>query len=152
MEFDMAVKNVTNEEDPIIQLAEQVGGVWRGLRMLPMTGFFTTESWTADEESDFRWDEDSRHHVAINIVNAVYPNAHGDALTTAEKATQAQGSFPLVRILINGIIKREFVYQPRTTEFCTGSSRPPDHTGSVPVGKRPSPLHRFVQTVLMLWN
>ena len=139
MEFDMAVKNVTNEEDPIIQLAEQVGGVWRGLRMLPMTGFFTTESWTADEESDFRWDEDSRHHVAINIVNAVYPNAHGDALTTAEKATQAQGSFPLVRILINGIIKREFVYQPRTTEFCTGSMS----NGGIQLGQNGADLYIY---------
>ena len=121
IELDVCIRNVTNEDDPIIRLAEQVSGVWRGLRMQPMVGYFTTESWNADEESDFRWQEDVRTHIAINIVNAVYPNAHGDALTTAEKASQAQGSFPLVRIFINGIINRELVYAPATTEFCTAA-------------------------------
>lgn len=121
MEFDICIRNVTNEDDPIAKLAEQVSGVWRGLRLLPMTGFMTTESWNADEESDFRWQEDVRTHIAINIVNAVYPNAHGDALTTAAKASQAQGSFPLVRVFINGIINRELVYTPGTTEFCTAA-------------------------------
>ena len=121
IEMDVAVRNVTNEDDPIIKLAEQVSGVWRGLRMQPMIGFFTTESWNSDEESDFRWQEDVRTHIAINIVNAVYPNAHGDALTTAEKASQAQGSISLVRIFINGKINRELVYTPSSTEFCTGS-------------------------------
>lgn len=121
IEMDIAVRNVTNEDDPIIKLAEQVSGVWRGLRMQPMIGFFTTESWNSDEESDFRWQEDVRTHIAINIVNAVYPNAHGDALTTAEKASQAQGSMSLVRVFINGKINRELVYTPSSTEFCTGS-------------------------------
>ena len=121
IELDVCIRNVTNEDDPIVRLAEQVSGVWRGLRMLPMTGYMTTESWNADEESDFRWQEDVRTHIAINIVNAVYPNAHGDALTTAEKASQSQGAFPLVRIFVNGIINREFVYTPGTTEFCTAA-------------------------------
>ena len=121
MEFDICVRNVTNEDDPILTLAEQVSGVWRGLRLLPMIGYFTTESWNSDEESDFRLQEDVRTHIAINIVNAVYPNAHGDALTTAEKAAQAQGSFPLVRVLINGKINRELVYTPAASEFCTGA-------------------------------
>jgi hypothetical protein len=89
--------------------------------MLPIIGYMTTESWNADEESDFRWQEDVRTHIAINIVNAVYPNAHGDALTTAEKSAQSQGSFPLVRVFINGIINREFVYVPGATEFCTAA-------------------------------
>lgn len=121
MEFDVAIRNITNEDDPILQLAEQVSGVWRGLRLLPMTGFFTTESWNAGEESDFRWQEDVRQHIAINIVNAVYPNAHDDALVTAEKEAQGRGSMSLVRILINGIIQRELVYTPSATEFCTGA-------------------------------
>ena len=121
IEMDVCIRNVTNEDDPIVKLAEQVSGVWRGLRMQPMVGFMTTESWNADEESDFRWQEDVRTHIAINIVNAVYPNAHGDALTTAEKASQAQGSFSLVRVFVNGIINREFVYTPSSTEFCTGA-------------------------------
>ena len=121
IELDICIRNVTNEDDPIVRLAEQVSGVWRGLRMLPIIGYMTTESWNADEESDFRWQEDVRTHIAINIVNAVYPNAHGDALTTAEKSAQSQGSFPLVRVFINGIINREFVYVPGATEFCTAA-------------------------------
>ena len=121
MEFDICIRNVTNEDDPILVLAEQIGNIWRGLRLLPMIGYMTTESWNSEEESDFRYQEDVRTHIAINIVNAVYPNAHGDALTTPEKAAQAQGSFPLVRVMINGIINRELVYTPSVSEFCTGA-------------------------------
>jgi len=121
MEFDVCIRNVTNEDDPILKLAEQVGGVWQGLRLLPMVGYMTTESWNSIEESDFRWQEDVRTHIAINIVNAVYPNAHGDALVTADKVSQSQGSFSLVRVFINGIINREFVYSPNSSEFCTGA-------------------------------
>lgn len=121
MEFDVCMRNVTNEADAILKLAELISGVWRGLRLLPMTGFFTTESWNAGEESDFRWQEDVRQHIVVNIVNAVYPNAHNDALVTAEKAEQGRGSMSLVRIFINGVIQRELVYTPSSTEFCTGA-------------------------------
>ena len=121
MEFDIAITNVTNEDDIILQLAEQISGVWQGLRILPMKGFFTTESWNSDEESDFRFQEDVRTHIAINIVNAVYPNAHDDALVTPEKEALSHTSMPLIRVLINGDINRELVYTPSASEFCTGS-------------------------------
>ncbi len=121
IEMDVCIRNVTNEDDPILLLAEQVSGVWRGLRMTPMVGYMTTESWNADEESDFRWQEDERVHIAINIVNAVYPNAHNDALFSADKAAAAQGSMSLVRVFVNGIINREMVYTPSADEFCTAA-------------------------------
>ncbi len=134
IELDVCVRNVTNEDDPILRLAELVGSTWLGLRMRPMTGFFTTDSWNKDEECDFRWQEDVRTHIAVNIVNAVYPNAHGDALTTAEKAAAAQGSFPLVRVIINGVIVRELVYTPGVDEFCTRDVQIDPETGEITGG------------------
>ena len=121
MEFDVCIRNVTNEDDPILLLAEQAGGKWRGLRLLPLMGYFTTESWDSDEESDFRYQEDVRTHITVNIVNAVFPNDHGDALVTSDKAALSRTSFPLVRVFINGIINRELVYSPTLTEFCSGA-------------------------------
>ena len=131
IEFDLCIRNVTNEDDPVLQIAELVSGVWRGLRMRPMIGYMTTESWNSDKESDFRWQEDVRTHFAINIVRNVYPNAHGDALVTADKVEMARGSFPLVRVFINGIINREFVYSPSADEFCTG----PMSNGGIVIGQ-----------------
>lgn len=131
IEFDMCVRNVTNEDDPIIKIAEEVNGTWRGLRMLPMIGYMTTESWQSESESDFRWSEDERTHVSINIVNTVFPNAHDDALVTADKQALSKQSLPLVRIFINGRIKREIVYNPSSTEFCTG----PMSNGGIVIGQ-----------------
>lgn len=131
IEFDLCIRNVTNEDDPVLQIAELVSGVWRGLRMRPMIGYMTTESWNSDKESDFRWQEDVRTHFAINIVRNVYPNAHGDALVTADKVEMASGAFPLVRVFINGIINREFVYSPSADEFCTG----PMSNGGIIIGQ-----------------
>lgn len=135
IEFDMCVRNVTNENDPILKIAEEIvsasGSTWRGLRMLPMTGYMTTESWQSESESDFRWQEDERTHFAINIVRNVYPNAHNDALVTGDKEQASQGSLPLVRVFINGVIQREIVYNPSVTEFCTS----PMSNGGIIIGQ-----------------
>ncbi len=120
MEFDIKVSNVTNEDDPIIRICETSGNNYIGLRMMPMHGSITTSSHTEESTSDFNWSEDERTHISINIHNAVAPNAPGDGLST--EATPPTGSLALVRVLINGVINREFVYSTtNANEFCTAA-------------------------------
>ena len=119
MEFDFKVSNVTNEDDPILRICEPSGNNIIGLRLRPMTGTMTTASHTTDTTSDFSWQEDERVHISININNAVAPNAVGDGLTS--DGTTPTGTLALVRVFINGVINREFVYSTTSaSEFCTG--------------------------------
>lgn len=121
LDIDFAVRNVTNEDDPIIQICEIVDGLWRGLRMRPMVGTITTESKIAVDEADFRWQEDERTHISINIVSAVSPNINNDGLENGTRPN-IHGSMPLIRVFINGVINRELQFSTESfDEFCTGA-------------------------------
>lgn len=119
MEFDVCMRNITNEDDPIIRICEASGNNWLGLRMKPMIGTITTASHAAEATSNFLWQEDSRTHISINICNAIAPNAQQDGLTA--DGSVPNGTLPLVRVFINGVIIREFTFDNTSTnEFCTG--------------------------------
>lgn len=120
MEFDIKVSNVTNEDDPILRICEASGTNFIGLRLRPMTGTMTTASHTTEDTSNFSWQEDERVHISININNAVAPNSAGDGLTS--DGSTPTGTLALVRVLVNGVINREFVYSTTSaSEFCTGA-------------------------------
>lgn len=125
MDFDICVRNVTNEDDPIISMFETLGnGNIIGLRMRPMIGTLTTQSNTSESTTDFRWQEDERVHISINICDEVSPNVIlngvGDGLT-ANGNTQS-GTLALVRVLINGVICRELRFDKTAAqEFCTAA-------------------------------
>lgn len=101
LDIDFKVKNVTDEESPIIQALEELATNFIGLKMSPMSGLIYSKNHTTNEAQDFRWQEDERTHISINIVSALYPTA--DSSTT----------LPLCRVFINGVINREFLFGTR---------------------------------------
>ena len=108
MEFDMAVRNVTNEEDPILRVCSYLAadGLPLGLEMKPLEGVFMTRSQRTAGQQNFAWEEGKRTHVAVNC----YYNL-GSA-----GANETQVSY--VRIFINGCIEREFLFDHnRNNEF-----------------------------------
>lgn len=100
-EIDFKVKNVTDEDSPIIQALENLTTTFIGLKMAPMTGLIYSRNHITDEAQDFRWQEGERTHIVINIVSALHPTA--DATTT----------LPLCRVFVNGVINREFLFGTR---------------------------------------
>lgn len=113
IELDFAIRNITNETDPIFRICNYVAATGKplGIEMRPLVGRFLTTSKTTDGEQDFRWQEGVRTHIAFNIVHALRSTA-GDATT-----------LPLVRVFINGVINREFMFDlTEAHEFINGSS------------------------------
>lgn len=119
MEFDMSVRNVTNEDDAVVQILETVAGDLYGLSIRPMEGNMFTKSNTEPSETNFRFCEDKRTHIAININNRVSPNNNGDGLYPSDLYNPAP-NIALVRILINGVVEREMKFSVSDVdEFCT---------------------------------
>ena len=113
IELDFAIRNITNETEPIFRICNYVAATGKplGIEMRPLVGRFLTASKTTDGEQDFRWQEGVRTHIAFNIVHALRSTA-GDATT-----------LPLVRVFINGVINREFMFDlTEAHEFINGSS------------------------------
>lgn len=127
IDIDFCVRNVVNEDDPIIQLCETLDagrGTFLGLRMRPMVGTMASAlSEGVETETDFRWSEDRRTHISINIVPNVAPNTYGDGLAVAADQGRARGTLNLVRVFINGVINRElrFSTEAGAREFCTAA-------------------------------
>lgn len=112
LEFDFAVRNITNEADPILQVCSIVPatGLPLGLYMKPLDGFLFTRSSAIEADQNFSWEEGVRTHIAINIVHALRSSA-----TSTETVA-------LVRIFINGIINREFPFElNNANEFITSA-------------------------------
>lgn len=108
IELDMAVRNITDEDDPIIRMCSYLAadGLPLGLEMKPLEGVFMTRSQRTFGQQNFGWSEGVRTHIVINC----YYNLGAAA------ANETQVSY--VRIFINGIINREFLFDhTRANEF-----------------------------------
>ena len=130
IEIDFKTRNVTNEDDPIVSLFEELittdssgntSTTFKGLKMQPLGGEVHTKSNAVSDETNFKWREGERTHIAINIHNAVAANK-GDALIPSTSTYDTTATkIALVRVFINGDIEREFKYSiTDTEEFCSG--------------------------------
>lgn len=135
IQIPFSVRNVTNETDPILRIAEfqQTLDAWLGLLLRPMDG--TMVSVTSNGiagETDFRWAEDRKQDLQITVTPNVQPNVWGDIPHNTRDDDKANGTINLVRVYINGVIIRELRYTPgNATEFCTG----PMSNGGIVIGQ-----------------
>ncbi len=120
-ELDFKVFNITDEDSPIFSISEIVGGNPRGLILKPMEGNIYTLGNTVASETNFRWQENTRTHIALNIHNNIVPNVRGDGLRNPETYPNPASSGFFVRVFINGNIERELLLDGAEAQrFCTG--------------------------------
>lgn len=126
-DVDFCMRNITNETDPVLRLAEfqQSLDAYLGLMLKPLDGtMIGVTSGTNIQETDFRWSEGRRQHLSISIIPNVQPNEWGDIPYNTVRNTEAEsrGVIHLVRVSLNGNILRETRFTPgRANEFCTGA-------------------------------
>lgn len=94
MEFDFAVRNVTNEDDPILRMCTyDTNGNPIGWEMRALSAMFGTQGLQVRLDQDIAWSENKRTHVAVNIVYNL-----------------AAKGINYIRIFVNGKINREMSY------------------------------------------
>ena len=126
IEMDIAVRNVTNEDDPIIRMCSYLTADNKplGLEMRPLEGVFMTRSQRTAGQQDFSWQEGKRTHIAINC----YYNLGAAA------ANETQVSY--VRVFINGKIEREFLFDHvRSNEFWQNDTQGNPSSGGIRIGQ-----------------
>lgn len=121
MEVDFAVRNVTNESDPVFDISDTTpAGGFRGLRLNALEGWLMTASYTSKNDCLFAWREGVRTNVAINIHHQVKPNL-GDC-KYASTVTNADGTTPLARVIMNGDCVREIPFATDSSEEWTAKN------------------------------
>lgn len=101
IEFDIATRNVVNEEEPIIKMCTynpSDSTKHYGMEFRPMEGCFMTANKQVRLDQDIMWQEGVRTHIAINIVHNL-----------------ANSGINYIRIFINGCINREIDYAATDT-------------------------------------
>lgn len=93
MEFDFAVRNITDEDEPILQMCSYNNGIPVGWEMKPLEAMFGTLGLQVRLDQDVAWSEGVRTHVAVNIVYNL-----------------ANSGLNYIRVFVNGIINREMSY------------------------------------------
>lgn len=125
LELDIKAYNVTNEDDPIISLFEEINAGTaiqrRGLFVRPMEGNLYIKDSFANDETNFRWREGVRTHIAINIENAIQASVRGDGLYDPLVNPNPPATVAIARVFINGNIEREILFSTDANQFCTGA-------------------------------
>lgn len=96
IEFDIATRNVVNEQEPIIKMCTYSTTdptKHYGMEFKPMEGCFMTANKQVRLDQDIMWQEGVRTHIAINIVYNL-----------------ANSGINYIRIFLNGCINREIDY------------------------------------------
>ena len=92
IEFDIKVKNIVGDS-PIIDASAPFSQAYTGLKFYPTRAVCLSRNNYTEDICDAHYQEEVREHVAINIIR----NLRGENLN-------------LVRIYINGVANREFIY------------------------------------------
>lgn len=96
IEVDFAARNVTNENGHLLDMntVSAVDGQALGLWVMAQESCFMTAQQRTPSFQNWTYQKDKRTHVVVNIA----PNLYGQGVN-------------YVRVFINGIISREFVYE-----------------------------------------
>ena len=110
LEITFAVRNITNEEEPIFDICQTIGqaGQLLGLRMKPLTAFLMAQQRQAENDQDWGFQEDVRTHVMIVLNPSVI--AKSDDELTWQNQNGPMSPLSLAKIYINGYVNREIDY------------------------------------------
>lgn len=117
IELDFAVRNVTNENDPVFTIGNADGTSPRGVFLKPLNGgFFSAPMSNSWSSADVSWQEGVRTHLVFNIQEN-YTVQNPD--TT--RSPQQTATMNVIRTYINGVINREYTFTDKSQIAAGGS-------------------------------
>ena len=116
IEIDYKVSNVTNTEDPIVQIKGGTGN--KGIILNALKGWVRTSSYTNDDNCMFAWREGQRQFLSVNLHNNVKPLGDG-CIYPSNMEAQVNNTIALARVLLNGDPVREIPFdRTKAGEWC----------------------------------
>ena len=109
IEVVAAMRNVTNETDPVLTIGNRNASSPKGLYLKPLNGAFVTASQTTWENADISWQEGVPTHFLFNVCHN-YMLTNPDTSRGTDQPTVKTVS--LVREYINGTINKEYTFDP----------------------------------------
>ena len=129
LDIIFAVRNITAEDKPAIDICQEIGDQIYGMRLRPLEGMVGCAGKQAENDQNFAWEEGKKVHLTLTINPEVIAKAD-DELTWMQLPDGKQ-SLPLAlaKVYLNGKPEREVDYTPATDTWITG-----DGYGGIKIG------------------
>lgn len=113
LEVDFAVHNITDEDNPVINISQEVDGQRIGFVLKPLTGALWTIGNQTENDQDFGFEEDVRTHMVITINPALVARSSDEFKWQTPNGTESNR--PTAKVYINGKHKRAIQYSVETS-------------------------------------
>ena len=129
LDIIFAVRNITAEDKPAIDICQEIGDEIYGMRLRPLEGMVGCAGKQAENDQNFAWEEGKKVHLTLTINPELIAKAD-DELTWMELPDGKQ-SLPLAlaKVYLNGKPEREVDYTPATDTWIKG-----DGYGGIKIG------------------
>jgi hypothetical protein len=94
MEFDVKIKNILDEDEPILRVCSYQNNLPLGFELKPLEAVFMTTALQNKRDQDIMFQEEERTHIAVNIIH----NLDNTGVN-------------YIRLFVNGVINREMIYK-----------------------------------------
>lgn len=128
LDIIFAVRNITDENNPVIDICQESGGELLGLRLKPLEGVVMSQGRQVNDDQNFAWEENTKVHLTLTI-NPELISKSDDELTWVDIQSNVSKPLSLAKVYINGKPEREIDYIPSTTAWITG-----DGHGGIKIG------------------
>ena len=110
LEMEFAVRNITVEDDPVINISQTVESTLEtlGLVIKPLTGAIWAQEKQAENDQDFGFQEDERVHVVVTLTPALVAKGSDEFIWQTPGSTPTNR--PTAKVYINGKPQRAIQY------------------------------------------
>ncbi len=114
LEMEFAVRNITAEEDPVINISQTVQSTLEklGIIIKPLSGAIWAQEKQNEDDQDFGFEEDKRVHVVVTFTPALI--AKGSDEFTWQSPNGTPTNRPTAKVYINGKPQRAVQYSVDT--------------------------------------
>ena len=121
LEIDLKSYNITQEDEPMIDITQEVDGETLGLRMMPLEGWIKSSERQNTNDQDFAWQEDVREHMVATVAPSVVTRSPDEMPWMHTMDDRASSPLALAKIYLNGSPEREVDYVLKANSWATGS-------------------------------
>ena len=120
LEIDYRSYNITQEDEPMIDITQEVDGETLGLRMMPLEGWIKSSERQNTNDQDFAWQEDVREHMVATIAPSVVTRASDEMPWMRTMDDRPSNPLALAKIYLNGSPEREVDYVLKANSWVSG--------------------------------
>ncbi len=116
LEMEFAVRNITAEDDPVINISQTIASTLEtlGLVIKPLTGAIWAQENQTEDDQDFGFQEDNRVHLVLTLTPALVAKG-SDEFTWQSTGSSTPTNRPTAKIYINGKPQRAVQYDIKSS-------------------------------------